>query len=128
LLGRWRRDADAGRGIARLALFADRETGSVPVVVVEAKGVGTDWSSFSVDLVTPPGTLYAQVQLVHALPTRGDSGEVIFSDVELLEWSGAVSAGEVIASGASYAAIEASGPGQMATATLDLASTPKVKP
>ncbi len=122
LVGRWRRDDDAGRGVARISLYADRESGSVPVAVAEARGAGIDWEPFSVDLTVPEGALYAQVQLLHAPPTRGDRGEVAFAGVELLEWSGGVPPGDVPASSATWIAIE-SLTGVAARATLRLAPT-----
>jgi poly-gamma-glutamate capsule biosynthesis protein CapA/YwtB (metallophosphatase superfamily) len=128
LTGRWSRDPDAGQALARLALFADRETGSTPVAVAEVRGATSEWTQFSVDLIAPAGALYAQVQLVHAPPTRGDAGHVMFTDIELLEWTGPAAAGEVMASGATHAAIDRGAPGTTAAAILELASTPKVKP
>jgi poly-gamma-glutamate capsule biosynthesis protein CapA/YwtB (metallophosphatase superfamily) len=123
LVGQWRRDADAGRAVARIVLYADRAAGSVPVAVAEARGATTDWRPFSFDLVVPPAARFAQVQLAHAPPTHGERGEVAFTGVDLLSWSGPVAAGDIAASGASYLAL-VGGDGE-ARATLRLARSPR---
>ena len=126
LLGRFRRDVDAGTALARLVLYADRETGSEPVAVAVARGASDEWHDFSIDFIVPPGAAYAQVQLVHEPPTRGAEGIAAFAGVELLQWGGAFGGGDVAFSGASHIALE--GTGGTAQATVHLATHPRVTP
>jgi hypothetical protein len=88
LTGRWMSTEGAGRAIARIAIYADRENESEPLVVAEARREPGDWQTFDVSVVPPPGAAFAQVQLVHDPPTRGEEGDVFFDDVELIAWSG----------------------------------------
>lgn len=129
LAGRWRADGDSGPAVARIALYADHESGAAPMATFEAHGARGEWTDFRVDAVIPRGASYAQVQLVHEPPGRKrEGGAVEYADVSLIAWAAASPDASELAS-ATHVAFEADAPVDLtATAALDKHPAAEVTP